>query len=135
MTNRAKIRRISYLALWLLLLIVVERFYDSSETSDSEAIRSILFGLVTLLALPGSIALIGAWIGVLALLQLLDESILGWLNTSVFASKEWFRLQVLLWWLLMFSISYWQWFVFFPMLLLRRRSGRGSTPPPEVTQS
>ena len=100
MTNRGKIRRIVYLALWVLFLVFMELTYDPTETSDSEAIRSMLFATVTVLALPASLLFVAAWMGVGMVLQLFGASTLDWLNESIFASKEWFRLQFFLWWLL-----------------------------------
>jgi hypothetical protein len=137
MTNRAKVRRIAYTAFWLLLLIFVELFYDPTETSDSEAIRSMLFGFVAMLAAPASLIILVAWTGFVLLLQLFDSSALIDLTNTVLGSKEAFRLQYLLWWLLMFAASYWQWFYLLPKLLhaLRRKSGHDPKTSTEASRS
>ena len=126
MTDQSRIRRIVYLALWVLFLVIVELTYDSTETSDSEAIRSILFSSVTVLALPASLLFIGAWMAIGMVLQLVDVSALDWLNGSILASKDWFRLQFFLWWLLMLAASYWQWFHLLPRFvsIVRRQASQ-----------
>lgn len=126
MTDRGKIRRIAYLALWALFLAFVELTYDPTETSDSEAIRSILFATVAVLALPASLIFVAAWMAIGMLLQLFDASPLDWLNGSIFASKEWFRLQFFLWWLLLLAASYWQWFHLLPSIVsvVKRRASQ-----------
>jgi hypothetical protein len=137
MTDRAKIRRIAYAVFWLLLLIFVELFYDPTETSDSEAIRSMLFGFVAVLAAPASLIILVAWTGFVLLLQLFDSSALVDVMNTIIGSNEAFRLQYLLWWLLMFAASYWQWFYLLPKLLhaLRRKTGSDRKTPSEAGRS
>ncbi len=118
--------RIAYAVVWLLLLIYVESSYDSTETSDSEKLRSILFTFVTFLALPSSLVILGLMAALGMLVPLLDASTLDAFGRSVLVSKEWFRLQFFLWWSLMFAVSYWQWFRLVPKFLskLQRWLGR-----------
>ena len=127
--------KIAYVAVWLAMLIFVEVFYDSTETSDSAELRAILFAILSLLALPISLIVLGMLMVAAMFAPMLDASILDAFNNSVLVSSEWFRLQFFLWWLLMFAASYWQWFRLFPWIfvVVRRWISRDRALPPGAT--
>jgi len=110
-------RRIAYVTVWLLLLGFV---LTRGEVEDSA--KFLMLSVVEFAAIPISYIFMGTVALAISLLPDGVRSVLG-VNILQFVNEDLsFKAQFFLWWLLMLSLSFWQWFYAFPKLkaVLRR---------------
>ncbi len=103
-------RKIAYAAFWVLLLAVTLESFIHPEADEKT--RAVMFGIVILFAAP--ISFIPVFF-IYAISWLAPDAHSA-IETVLFGDR---MIQLLLWWLVMFAGSYWQWFHLFPTLMSR----------------
>jgi hypothetical protein len=109
---RAHWRKIAYAALWISLLAITFESFVHPE-ADNET-RAVMMAIVALFAAPISVVLLCVVSAIGWLFSTADGATMGFVTDNRFA-------QFLLYGLLMFVASYWQWFHLLPRLKSKLR--------------
>jgi uncharacterized membrane protein len=103
-------RKIAYAAFWVLLLAIALESFAHPEADEKT--RAVMLGIVMLFAVP------------ISFIPMFLVYAINWLPSDTATTIEAVLfgdsiVHLLLWWLVMFAISYWQWFHLFPKLMSR----------------